>query len=459
MAIYKHTLETAKQKCIDTHGDLYDYSDMIYKDSKTPFKVKCKQHGIFEATLANHAGVLKRGCPKCSLRACDYTRSSKDEFIEKAKARHGDKFDYSLVDYKNVGTKVKIICPVHGVFEQIPSNHYKYDCAECSRETKNNNLKDDKLIFIKKAKEKHDDKYDYSLANYINSQTKVKINCSEHGIFEMTPAKHIYGQGCKECGKKNYKTKYTIENLKELLKNLKTDFDYSLINLQQTDLKQKVEIICPKHGMFKQSLSYHIKHKSCPFCSKEKAISTLKAKALEQKYTTEIFIKKANKVHNNKYIYNDTLYIHSKQTVDIICSKHGSFQQLANSHLQGSGCLRCAIEYRMSLENYSTYLRDSFIKTPKEKAIFYILECWNDIEKFYKIGITTRSVKERYKRIKDMPYNYKILTEIVNTPTYVWDLEFELKQKLKSQYNPTIHFSGSIKECYSDIDEILTALN
>ena len=118
-----------------------------------------------------------------------------EEFIKRAKLVHGDKYDYSLVDYKKTTEKVKIICSVHGIFEQTPKAHLnKRGCPMCSR-----NKKETNSSFIEKAKLVHGDKYDYSLVNYVNNKTKVKIICSVHGVFEQIPNAHLNDQGCPKC--------------------------------------------------------------------------------------------------------------------------------------------------------------------------------------------------------------------------------------------------------------------
>ena len=94
-------------------------------------------------------------------------------FINKAKEIHGDKYDYSLVDYVNVKTKVKIICPIHGEFEKAPSNHLhktqQQGCILCSKTNLNS--------FIQKANKIHNNKYDYNLVDYKNTTKKIKIIC------------------------------------------------------------------------------------------------------------------------------------------------------------------------------------------------------------------------------------------------------------------------------------------
>lgn len=118
-------------------------------------------------------------------------------FIQKAKEAHGDKYDYSLVEYKNSSTKIKIICPKHGVFEQTPNNHLRgCGCLSCSFLNKASA----KEQFIEKARKVHGNKYDYSLVDYKNNYTKIKIICSKHGVFEQAPDCHLrLGAGCPHC--------------------------------------------------------------------------------------------------------------------------------------------------------------------------------------------------------------------------------------------------------------------
>lgn len=123
-----------------------------------------------------------------------------EEFIYKAREVHGDKYDYSLVNYINNHTTVRIVCPIHGEFEQKPVYHIncKSGCPKCSNYNKVK--RKTKEQFIKDAQQIHGDRYDYSQVKYINNKTKVKIFCREHGIFKQTPHAHIQlQQGCPFC--------------------------------------------------------------------------------------------------------------------------------------------------------------------------------------------------------------------------------------------------------------------
>lgn len=128
-------------------------------------------------------------------------------FIKRSRAVHGDRYDYSLVEYKRIDENVLIICNSHGAFSQKPDSHQRGSgCPKCARESgnkKQSELKSSNLIsFAQVAKTTHDDLYDYSEASYVNAKTKVKIICPDHGEFYQTPNKHIHGSnptGCPSC--------------------------------------------------------------------------------------------------------------------------------------------------------------------------------------------------------------------------------------------------------------------
>lgn len=129
---------------------------------------------------------------------------TKEKFIEKAKLIHGDKYDYSSVEYVNAMTPVKIICPEHGEFWQTPNNHLRG--CRCPRDSFNRRM--DTNDFVTKAKLVHGDKYDYSKVEYVNSKTKICIICPEHGEFWQQPSMHLRGHGCPECAIKRLKRPY-----------------------------------------------------------------------------------------------------------------------------------------------------------------------------------------------------------------------------------------------------------
>ena len=181
------------------HCDKYDYSKVEYKSAREKVCIICPEHGEFWQTPTNH--LSGNGCPVCAdLSRVKNKSLTKDEFIEKARKIHGDKYDYSKVEYKNYMTKVCIICPEHGEFWQKPNNHLSgYGCKKCANEMLSQMKRSNKDKFVEKARKIHGDKYDYSKVEYVNSRTKVCIICPMHGEFWQTPNKHLSGEGCPGC--------------------------------------------------------------------------------------------------------------------------------------------------------------------------------------------------------------------------------------------------------------------
>ena len=188
---------------------------------------------------------------------------TKEEFIEKARKVHGDKYDYSKVDYVNAKTKVCIICPIHGEFWQTPDNHLQgKKCYKCAN--KNMTTED----FILKARKVHGDKYDYSKVDYVNTKTKVCIICPKHGEFWQMPNSHLCGSGCILC---SYDKLHEIKsfNKEEFIEKAKCihgdKYDYSKVDY--VNAKHKVCIICPTHGEFWQEAHLHTIGSQCPVCA------------------------------------------------------------------------------------------------------------------------------------------------------------------------------------------------
>ena len=206
----KKTVEEFIKDSINKHGDIYVYSKVDYKNNKTKVKIICKEHGEFEQRPDDH--LNGHGCSKCVKKH----KKDLEEFVKESVEKHGNLYEYSLVSYKNIHSKVSIMCKKHGVFYQVAHNHLQgQGCPKCYG---NKKLKNDDIL--EKFKEEHKDKYDYSLVNYHNNRTKVEIICKTHGIFKQNVKNHIQGQGCPKC--KNIISKPEIE-LQNFIKCL--DFD------------------------------------------------------------------------------------------------------------------------------------------------------------------------------------------------------------------------------------------
>ena len=206
----KLTQEQFIERAIKIYGNKYDYSKVKYDGIFKKICIICPEHGEFWKTPDSHLNTGS-GCPKCNHKNTPYTT---EEFIEKAKTIHNDKYDYSKTVYEKSSKPICIICPEHREFWQTPNNHLRgQGCPNC-----NGHIKLNTEEFIKRSKEVHGDKYEYSKVEYKNNLTKVCIICKEHGEFWQKPASHLSNHGCPICNTvRNSKISQLVESkLKEL---------------------------------------------------------------------------------------------------------------------------------------------------------------------------------------------------------------------------------------------------
>ena len=263
----------------------------------------------------------KNDCPYCAGTG----KKTTPIFVKECLSKFPDKnYDYSKVNYVNAQTPVIITCPIHGDFEKIPYSFLQgHLCPSCGIEERNRKNSLTLEEFITKAREVHGDVYDYSKVEYKNNRTKVWIICPEHGEFYQTPDIHLSGCGCPECAKLS-----TEDFIRNARKVHGSEYDYSkVIYTRSTD---KVLIICPKHGEFRQTASSHLAGTGCPKCATEKC-----------KLTKEQFINNSKYMHGDLYDYSEVNYVNSHTPVTIICKQHGRFNQLPSNHMQGAGCPLC----------------------------------------------------------------------------------------------------------------------
>ena len=191
----KYTTCEFLEKTKMIHGDKYDYSKTNYTDTNTDVIIICKIHGEFTQKAKGHLSGY--GCKKCGiLTSANKQRSNKEDFIKKAIEIHGNKFDYSKVEYIDVDTHITIICKKHGDFEQTPYCHITKDicCRKCC-----GNYKYTSEEFIEKLKDTRGDTYNYNKVEYINSKNNIIIECKKHGDFLQYPGNHLQGAGCPFC--------------------------------------------------------------------------------------------------------------------------------------------------------------------------------------------------------------------------------------------------------------------
>lgn len=264
--------QLAKAKAI--HGDKYIYNEALKAATTTELTTFiCPLHGEFKTTWDRHLSK-KYGCPICHPQTQRNTRYTTKEWIAAAKTVHGDRYDYSRVDYQTAKVKVDIICHEkdalgreHGVFSVLPPIHLKgVGCPKCSHR-----FGYTKEEFVAKANQIHGNKYDYTKTNYINKDIKVTITCPIHGDFQQAPLSHLSGCGCPKC---NYGVGYDTNEFIRLAR-LCHGKRYSYDKVEYVNAKTPVIITCPIHGDFEQAPTLHIHGAGCPKCkssSMEKAL-------------------------------------------------------------------------------------------------------------------------------------------------------------------------------------------
>lgn len=285
-------------------------------------------------------------------------------FIQRSRTKHGDKYDYSYAEYCGKDAKVQIICPTHGNFWQAAASHMKgIGCPNCAARARGDKQLLGLETFIKKAKEIHGEKYNYSKVKYINNTTKVIIICPKHGAWEQVPRNHLTGFGCYPCGREDCSQNHlsnTKDFIQKAIKIHKDTYDYSKSKYQAA--KENIIIICKKHGQFEQTPMDHLRGCGCQICGRE---------LCDQKRIlgTTKFIEKAKQVHKNFYSYEKTDYKNTRQKVIITCHLHNDFLQTPNDHLNGYGCPGCA-SYK-SEEVCRNVFEELFgIKFPKRQPRF-----------------------------------------------------------------------------------------
>jgi very-short-patch-repair endonuclease len=272
------------EKARFTHGYKYNYLDLPEKILQNDYLKIEFEGNIFEQKVLKH---LIGKCPEKTP-----VKNTTEDFIQKAKIKWGDKYDYSITNYINAKTKIKII---HNgiIYEQLPNSHLKYPVEGFL----------DNDVFMQKAKQKWGNKYDYSLVNFISSNVKVKIKYGEI-IYEQTPHNHLKYAPEKVLRK----TQEEFINECKLIHDNKYNYDKTIYILDRI----KVNITCPEHGNFEQLPNHHKKGVGCPSCNEskgEKKISSFLKK-------NKINFDRQKKFKNCKNIYElpFDFYIPSKRT-------------------------------------------------------------------------------------------------------------------------------------------------
>lgn len=199
----KYTTEEIIDRFKAVHGDKYSYDSFIYCGYHTKGNLTCRTHGCFPQSPAKH--IAGKGCPVCGHES---TRKHKtlttQDFLDRSRETHGDRYDYSLSHYVGKDSDVTIICREHGPFSQGAATHWSgANCRLCAYVEGGLTSRKSQEDVISEFKSAHGDKYDYSLVRYVLDNEKVSVICPDHGVFDVSPSNHKRGKGCPACAKEN----------------------------------------------------------------------------------------------------------------------------------------------------------------------------------------------------------------------------------------------------------------
>lgn len=287
--------------------------------------------------------------------------------------------------------------------------------------------------FLKESYALYGNKYTYSIPEDFKMGKAIVINCRDHGLFKKIPCYFLKGDiGCKGCmmlRKANNSFETFKEKAEKLFNNI---YDYSLSRNGYQSVASKIDVICPRHGIFNIQASSHLAGYTCAKCSFY--------------LTPEEFAERANKVHNFKYDYSLVEYDGSFGKVKITCKEHGVFEQSSNSHFQGRGCPTCSSIVR-SYSFVDRYTRDP--EKGKKEGFLYLMEVEGNGEKFLKVGISTELRKRINAYRREENYNFRLIRSWTTTrlvSAQVEDLVLGWKRSEKIHYWPRKNFDGR-SEC------------
>lgn len=298
--------EEYKELCVQKHGDTYILDDVEYVSMKKYVYPTCRKHGRFKICAYDFAHL--RGCPHCgreNKKRNPFKRKrmnmSFDEFKAIAEPLHDYKYKYIRDSFINLKEKMKMICPIHGEFEQPPYSHLNgHGCDECGIIKRSLAQTTTNEEYIDKCTKVHNGYYIYTQTKYTGCYNDVDVICPKHGLFTIPAYSHLQGHGCRKCANESNALRL-LKPLEEFIDDAKKvhpneDIDYSKV--KYCGAKIPVEIICPNGHHYFQSPNKHLSGHGCKYCAR--IISSYEMKLQEFLKSINIEFESSNrKILNN----------------------------------------------------------------------------------------------------------------------------------------------------------------
>lgn len=366
---------------------------------------------------------------------------SQVDFIRRCTERWGDRYDLSRTIYLAAKKPIIVVCPKegHGEFKVNNAESFPRGTAQCPQCQPHQKLTISRFLAL--AKEAHGNKYIYNDLNTLTYSGKILITCKKHADFVQTIGSHLSGNGCPDCGNENaglQQRKLLNVAIADFQKVHGNTYDYSKV--EYVGNETPIIIICPSHGAFSQLPNNHMRGKGCPLCGREMA-------ALNRAKDTATFVKEAQDEWGNIYDYSESIYQSAKDHVVIICREHGRFEKTPDKHIRGQGCPGCA--------NYG------FDQT-KAATLYYLRVFRYNQQPLYKIGITNRSIEDRFSDKEDRRRISVIQVREfkIGRDAYLEEQKILSKYKLYKYHGPDVLWGHGNSELFiSDVLELDTPSN
>lgn len=332
----RHTLETFTAKAREIHGDRYQYLE-IKRETGQPSKALtvCQLHGQFWMRMGDHI-AKGAGCPKCgNLTISAKRKLTFEDFQTRAKAVHGDTYEYLSLNFVRGRSIASILCKEHGVFTQGAAQHLcGQGCVHCGNKRSARKRTLDYSTYVARAKKVHGDLYEYEPCD---SPEHLSVICKVHGPFKILKHGHINGQGCSRCAdRRNAESmRLSLAEAEEKAREVHGD-KYQYVSLNHaTNSKATITAVCSQHGEFTSILTNHLGGAGCPPCG-------FASRGEKLQHRLETFIPEAEKVHGvGTYTYLKLEAEGGKTHITYVCPKHGEHTQVSSGHLRGAGCPSC----------------------------------------------------------------------------------------------------------------------
>lgn len=317
------------------HGQRYGYARVEYRGAGTKVLIECREHGPFAMLPSNH--LRGSGYPECArITRAEKRRFDSAEILRRARAMHGERYEYLEVRCASLVDPLRIRCSEHGEFSQRAGDHIRgKGCPVCGRRKADANRTLSNDTFLARALKVHGDRYDYSDTVYRGAHQYVTIRCREHGPFRQKANNHWHGNGCPACRDTASRERHAW-GPSEFLERARVAHGtrYDLSRARYVNAWTKILASCGEHGDFEQYPAHLVRGVGCPGCANDRRGDAFRM-------PTEQFLARARTTHGDRYDYPGVTFANLREHIDIICRRHGAFRQTAWAHIAGAGCPQC----------------------------------------------------------------------------------------------------------------------